>query len=203
MDIKDKNNLLIRIGDMPQVNLELGCGSRKRDPGAIGIDALDYDCVDLVGDVFDILNKFPDDSVDTVHSSHFFEHLAEPVQLMNELQRVIKKNGLLEIIVPHFTNPYFYSDATHKSQYGLYSFCPFSKDSPFKRQVPSYQVEPHFQIIAINLTFKSSPPFIFRHAIKKAIGALVNLNSFTKEYYEENLCFMFPCYEIRYSLERI
>ncbi|MBK5225499.1 MAG: methyltransferase domain-containing protein [Thermoleophilia bacterium] len=203
MGINDKNNLLARIGEMQRVHLELGCGSRKRDPGAIGIDALDYNCVDLVGDVFEVLNKFSDDSVDAVHSSHFFEHLPEPAPLMNELQRVVKINGLLEIIVPHFTNPYFYSDATHKSQYGLYTFCPFSKDSPFKRQVPSYQMEPHFQIIDVNLIFKSSPPFLFRHAIKKAIGTLVNLNCYTKEFYEENLCYIFPCYEICYSLERI
>ncbi|MHB8792314.1 MAG: methyltransferase domain-containing protein [Thermoleophilia bacterium] len=203
MGVNDKNNLLAGLGDLRHIQLELGCGNRKRYPGSIGIDALDYDCVDLVGDAISVLSEFPDDSVDAVHSSHFFEHLQEPDPLMSQLQRVMKKNGSLEIIVPHFSNPYYYSDPTHKSQYGLYTFCPYSKESPFKRQVPSYQKEPHFQLIDVKLTFKSSPPFIFRHAIKKSLGTLVNLNCYTKEFYEEILCYIFPCYEIRYLLERV
>lgn len=202
MGINDKRNLLSGLGDLSLVQLELGCGDRKRYPGSIGIDVLNYDCVDLVGDAISVLEEFPDDSVDAVHSSHFFEHLQEPDPLMSQLQRVIKKTGSLEIIVPHFSNPYYYSDLTHQTKYGLYTFCPYSKESLFKRQVPSYQMEPHFQLIDVNLTFKSSPPFYFRHAIKKALGTLVNMNVYTKEFYEENLCYIFPCYEIRYLLER-
>lgn len=203
MAIADKHNILSSLADRQRLDLELGCGDRKMNPAAIGVDALDYDNVDLVGDVFEVLDLFPDDSVDTVYTSHFCEHLPDPGRLLADLRRVIKIGGQLEIVVPHFSNPYYFSDSTHKSFYGLYTFCAFSSTSPFKRQVPTYQTEPHYQLLQVDLIFKSSPPFYFRHGIKTVLGKIMNLNNYTREFYEENLCYMFPCYEIRYRLRRI
>ena len=41
---------------------------------------------------------------------------------MREITRVLKKNGKANIFVPHFSNPYYYSDYTHKRFLGLYTF---------------------------------------------------------------------------------
>jgi hypothetical protein len=46
------------------------------------------------------------------------------------------------------------------------------------------------------LIFKSFRPHYVRHGMKKIIGFLVNSTPFAKEFYEENLCWLFPCYEI-------
>jgi len=203
MGIIDKHNLLSDLASRQYVGLELGCGNRKRNPDFIGTDLLDYECVDIVGDVYEVLRALPEGGVDEVFSSHFVEHVPDVPLLLAELSRVLKKDGKLVIIVPHFSNPYHYSDLTHKAFFGLYSMSYFSKDPHLSRKVPTYQRELNFLIEDIRLGFKSSPPFYFRHALKKIVGVFVNLNFYTKELYEEMFCYLFPCYEIRYELRRV
>lgn len=203
MSILDKRNILGRLTMLPRVSLELGCGNRKREVGSIGVDALDYECVDLVGDVFEVLAALPDGTVDAVYSSHFVEHVNNVPRLLDELARVLKAGGQLDITVPHFSNPYFYSDITHRATFGLYSMSYFSIDRQLARKVPSYQRELFYELQAVRLVFKSSPPFYLRHAIKKIVGVMVNINSYTKELYEEMFCHWFPCYEVQYELRRI
>lgn len=201
--VVDKHGLLKKLTNAKTLVLELGCGSRKRNAAAIGIDVLDYSDVDLVGDVFDVLSQFPSASVDEVHAYHFIEHVEDINKLMSEMSRVIKEGGTVEFVAPHFTNPYFYSDPTHRRFFGLYTFCYLSFGSFFKRQVPTYQKELSFKIEAVDLLFKSSRPFIVRYLLRLLIGKIFNLNIFMKELYEENFCYIFPCYEIRYLLRRI
>lgn len=202
--ILDKRGLLSELKEQEGVILELGCGNRKRFNHSIGIDLLNYDVVDIVGDVYDVLNEFPDASVSAVYSSHFFEHVPNLELLLGELSRILAPNGLLEIVVPHFSNPYFYSDYTHKIFYGLYSFSYFSIDSIFKRRTPTYQRVLCFDLVDAKLVFKSSPAFPARYGIKKLLfEKLFNLTTWTKEFYEENLCYLFPCYELKFTLKRV
>ena len=203
MTILDKNAILPNLAARDKVVLELGCGDRKRVPGSIGIDMLDYPSVDLVGDLLEVLNAFPLASVDRATSHHVFEHLPDLEAVLLALARVLRVGGQLEIVTPHFSNPYFYSVATHKAFFGLYTFCYFAAKSPFRRQVPTYQRELHFELVRVDLGFKSPPPFYVRYGVKRTLGYLFNLNNYMREFYEENLCYLFPCYELRYELKRI
>jgi ubiquinone/menaquinone biosynthesis C-methylase UbiE len=203
MGIIDKHNLLPDLANRQHVSLELGCGNRKRNHNFVGVDLLDYECVDLVGDVYEILRALPEGVVDEVYSSHFVEHVQDVPMLLTELARVLKTNAKLVIIVPHFSNPYFYSDIMHKAFFGLYSMSYFSNDAYLCRKVPTYQRELFFSLEGVRLGFKSAPPFYVRHAFKKIIGVIVNLNTYTKEMYEEMFCYLVPCYEIRYELRRV
>jgi predicted SAM-dependent methyltransferase len=72
MEIIDKQNILNRITEIGDLQLELGCGSCKKHKDAIGIDVIDDTCVDIVGDVYDVLSRIPDNSVSAVYSYHFF-----------------------------------------------------------------------------------------------------------------------------------
>lgn len=201
--ILDKRSLLPKLKDRESVILELGCGDRKRFDNSIGIDILDYDVVDIVGDVYDVLKAVPSASVSAVYSAHFFEHVPNLELLLEELSRVLAPNGLLEIVVPHFSNPYFYSDYTHKIFYGLYSLSYFSKDSILKRRTPTYQRVLCFDLVDVKLVFKSSPAFPVRYGIKKFfLEKLFNLTTWTKELYEENFCYLFPCYELKFTLRK-
>lgn len=203
MTVHDKHNLLQQLAARDSVVLELGCGNRKRVDGSIGIDILDYPAVDIVGDLPAVLAAFPPASVDRVTSHHVFEHLPDLEGTLDAVARVLKVGGELEITVPHFSNPYYYSDATHKSAFGLYTFCYFTAHSPFQRQVPTYQRLLHFDLTAVELGFKSPPPFYVRYGVKRVWGLLFNLNNYMREFYEENLCYLIPCYELRYELRRI
>jgi len=163
---------------------------------------LDYPDVDIVGDVYDVLSSFPSKSVDAVYSYHFIEHVPDVPKLISELARILKPNGLVEFVAPHFSNPYFYSDPTHRSFFGLYTLCYFADESPFARQVPTYGYKLDFQIKSVDLIFKSSHHFFMRYGIKRLVGGIFNSCNYMKELFEENFCYLFPCYEIRYILQK-
>ena len=198
-DITDKAGVLLSVEGR---TLDLGCGSRKRHPSHVGVDVLDYPGVDVVGDVFDVLEAIPDSSLAGVHSSHFMEHVSDVERLIVELARVIRPGGRLDVIVPHFSNPYYYSDPTHRSQFGLYTFSYLALDPLLRRRVPTYQRDLAFELRNIRLRFKSPPPFVVRYALKRMFEVLVNLSVWTQEFYEENLSQIVPCYEVEFGLLR-
>ena len=70
MSFVDKNNVLESVLNGKVIEIELGCGESKRLSSSVGIDMLDYACVDIVGDAFDVLASLPDNSVKTVYSFH-------------------------------------------------------------------------------------------------------------------------------------
>ena len=200
MTILDKHNSLQKLSDLETVILELGCGNRKRCPDWIGIDALDHECVDIVGDVHEVLERFPDGCVDEVHSYHFFEHVSDVAGLMVRLAKIMKPGALLEVVVPHFSNPHFYSDYTHRTFFGLYSFSYLARDPVFRRRVPNYLDATTFELCDARLVFTS--PFIGRFVFKRILGACFNLNRYAQEFYEENLCYLFPCYEVKFLMRK-
>lgn len=199
----DKRNLLSSLSTMGRVDLELGCANLKRNPNAIGIDMLDFEGVDVVGDVYEVLAAFPTASVDSVYASHFIEHVPDLQGLLSELARVVKPGGQMELIAPHFSNPYFYSDPTHRSFFGLYTFAYLAQGSPFSRQVPTYDYDLKFSLERVDLGFKSPRPFYVRYAIKRLQGLVFNSSNYLREFWEENLCWLCPAYEVTYRLRRV
>jgi hypothetical protein len=197
--VVDKRGVLDHLSG---AKLDLGCGARKRGPDYIGIDLVDHDDVDVVGDVFEVLALLPSSSVSLVFSSHFMEHIDEVGRLIQELGRVIATGGSLETVVPHFSNPYFYSDVTHRTAFGLYSMSYFVAESPFKRKVPLYARPPLFDLTAVDLVFKSPRPFYGRYALHK-LAQVFNVSRATQEFYEEVVSPLVPCYELRFLMTRI
>lgn len=197
----DKKDVLSNLTELDRVDIELGCGPNKKHENAIGIDILDYDGVDIVGDIFEILQEIPDNSVTSYYSYHFFEHIQEIDILISEIYRTLSVNGTILIVVPHFSNPFFYSDLTHKVFFGLYSFS-YCSNNEFKRKVPNYQNKILFEQESVRLIFKSYPPRYIRHTIKKLFGFIFNINKYMQELYEENFVYIIPCYEVKYSLKK-
>jgi len=201
--IKDRKNILKNIKNSGELSLELGCGNRKRHEDAVGIDILEYEGVDIQGDIYDVLKKIPDNRISAVYSYHFFEHVNNVEKLLAEVDRVLIVGGRFIVVVPHFSNPYFYSDYTHLNFFGLYSFSYFSQDHIFSRKVPHYQKNINFKLQAVKLIFKSPKPFYFRWGIKKIAQFFFNLNTYLKELYEEFFCYLIPCYEIKFVIKKI
>lgn len=186
-----------------RVVLDIGCGPSKLT-GSIGIDVLPYNGVDLVGEACSILRKFPDESVDFIYTRHFLEHVIDLDSFVSEFCRVLKEDSRCRIIVPHFSNPYFYSDPTHKRHFGLYTFCYYSTcEGLFKRKVPTYMCDLNFNLINVNLHFQTPKGRLVRSGLKKLVKFFVNRCSFNKEIYEELFCWIFPCYEIAYDLVKL
>lgn len=198
----DKHNLIDKISTLKNVKLELGCGGNKKLADAIAIDLIDYKDVDIVGDVFEVLAKIPNESVDVIFSSHFIEHLSNIKELIVESARVLKPKGSFIAMAPHFSNPWFYSDYTHNKSFGLYSMSYFAHDNILRRKVPVYD-DIKFNLVDVRLEFKSERPFYVRHVLKKMLGKLININKYMMEFYEENVSNILSCYEIIYYLEKV
>jgi predicted SAM-dependent methyltransferase len=180
--------------DQPLI-LELGCGLRQK-PERIGIDVLDLPGIDIVADLNAGLPFLPDNSVDEIHSKSLLEHIDHLELLMGEIWRVLKPGGKKHLFVPHFSNPYYYSDYTHQRFFGLYTFEYFSKSQTrYQRKVPNFYVDYSFKTEFLRLTFNAqwrlSRPF------RRLMERVVNHSANWQEIYEENWCYWIPCYGIQ------
>lgn len=101
-----------KVRDLPEVMkyvtgtiLDLGCGDDKITPEAIGYDGRALPGVNIVQD--DPYDLSTVDWVDTVFSSHFLEHLANPYEAIVEWAGCINQGGHLVLYLPdgrHYNN---------------------------------------------------------------------------------------------------
>jgi SAM-dependent methyltransferase len=119
--------------------LDIGCGGRKT-PGAIGMDLDPRSGADIIHDLDDIPYPFSSDTFDEVLGIHVMEHVRNPLRIMTELHRITRNGGLVRLVVPHWTNPDWATDLTHRNCLNSYSFrslvdsqapYPFSTDVHF------------------------------------------------------------------------
>lgn len=101
------------VEEVKPIKLDIGCGKVKKE-GVIGIDAIDFG-QDMVHDVRNGI-PFADNSVDSIESSHFVEHLTgqERVAFFNECYRVLKVGGLCAVVTPSWQHACAYGDPTHQ-----------------------------------------------------------------------------------------
>jgi len=189
-----KIDLDMIIESSNQLIVELGCGQKGKSD-RITIDKVDLPNVDIVADMENGLPFLPDDSVDEIHCRSVLEHIHNFENLIREIVRVLKKQGKAFVFVPHFSNPYYYSDYTHKRPFGLYTFYYFvNAEHQLKRKVPNFYTDIKINIISQRLLFRS--PFWITRQIKKFFGFVFNCHRSIQEFYEEKLCYIFPCYGI-------
>ena len=151
--------------------------------------------VNIVADIEEGLGFLPDKSIDEIHCRSVLEHIENFEHLMSEIVRVLKDAGTAHIFVPHFSNPYYYSDFTHKRFFGLYTFYYFVESkNQLKRKVPDYYTNLRIRIISQRLVFRSA--FKLLNPWKKLCGWLVNRHHVLQEFYKENMCYAFPCHGI-------
>lgn len=193
----DLDEIIARGG---RIVVDVGCGARKK-PGRIGIDRVDQEGVDVVADLEQGLTFFPDDSVDEIHCRSVLEHVENMEGLLGEMLRVLKPEGRVHVFVPHFSNPHYYSDYTHRRFFGLYTFYYFVDPArQLKRKVPNYYSRTRIRILSQRLVFRST--FRFLNPLKKAYGRLINVHPRMQAFYEENWCYLVPCHGIEVVFTR-
>ena len=187
------------INSQDPVIVELGCG-RKKKPGRIGIDCVDLPGVDIVADIEKGLSFLPDNCVDEIHSRSMLEHIQNFEDLVKEIVRILKPTGKAHIFVPHFSNPYYYSDYTHCRPFGLYTFYYFvDPDNQRKRKVPEFYTDVRIKVLSVKLKFRST--FKLLNPLRKLFGRIINLHPRIQDFYEENLCYQVPCHGIELVFE--
>jgi SAM-dependent methyltransferase len=180
------------------IRLNLGVGRRTRD-GYYGLDWIEMPTVDVVADLNEPLSELPDNSVEAIYTHHTFEHVVNFLPLLKEIHRVVVPDGRVEVVVPHFSNPYGYSDPTHVRFFGLYSFYYFSDeaDQP-RRKVPAFYLPERFAVELIDITLM--PTLLLFKPVRRLATKVVNSSMWLLDWYERSWCRHFPADSIRYVL---
>ncbi len=189
------------IRDGVGLKLNVGGGERPK-PGFFNVDVVNLPGVDVLADLNEPLSDLPADSVDEVYTRHTLEHIPRLTELMGELHRVLRPGGRLEVIVPHFSNPYGYSDPTHVRFFGLYSFFYFSDpaDQP-RRKVPSFYTPVRFRVESVRLTLLRET--WADKCVKAVLQPLANRSVAAQDWYERRMCRLFPVSDVRYVLRPV
>ncbi len=179
--------------------LDLGCGPAPRKVGTIGIDLVPTNRPCLVWDLQRGLPFVRSRSVPAVRASHVLEHVADLDIVLAEISRVLTTDGSMVAIVPHFSNPYYFSDPTHVRPFGLYSFCYLAEDEVgFRRRVPHYR-DSTLVLKEVQLRFR--PQSRRGRRWRSRFERWVNAHPSRQEFYERTLHRVVPCDEIRAVLE--
>ena len=181
------------------VRLNLGAGLTKR-ANFYSVDHLELDGVDIVADLNKPLDMLPDNSVEYIYSRHTLEHINELLPLFRELYRITKPGGTIEIIVPHYTNPYYYSDPTHVRFFGLNTMFYFvdPEKQPVKRKVPTFYSDVRFEVESVEIEFYRLS--LFDRLFVPFFSRLVNKNIAWQDFYERRLAGLYHAWQLRYVM---
>jgi SAM-dependent methyltransferase len=114
--------------------LDVGCGTNKY-PNAVGIDYNPRTDADVIHDLGVIPYPFSDDEFDLIVSRHVIEHVPDVMAFVSELHRITKAGGRIQLVTPHYSNPDWPTDPTHRNHFNSYSFNCFMQD---RRLFPFY-----------------------------------------------------------------
>lgn len=184
------------------VRLDFGCG-RSKLAGCYGVDVKELDGVDVVADFDKHLSDLPSNCADYIFSAHTLEHIHNIIGFMEEIHRISRPEGKIEIITPHFSNVLGYSDPTHCRLFGLYSMYYFSPTElqPTTRKVPCYYSTAGFEVEKVVIEFYSET--IFDKCVVPFLRRFVNWSIKTQHIYERRLAHFFHAAIIRYHLVAI
>ncbi len=145
--------------------LNLGCGTDIRE-GWVNLDIADLEGVDVVHDLNNLPLPFKDEDFDYIICYDIFEHIFDYIPLLKELHRIVKKDAIVEIKVPHYTYSRAYADPTHVRYFSMEVFDFFVKDTS-----RDYYFDFSFsEIESIHLSFQKSKVLFYNSWVEKFVN---------------------------------
>lgn len=188
------------------MKINLGSG-KKPLAGYINIDIYTDDELKALpegfeyysGDAVQYIEALKKNTVQAVFSRHFLEHLTlHNIQtIFSKLEHALAPNSLVHIIVPHWANPFYYSDPSHQTVFGLYTIQYLTNHIYFRRKIPSYLRVSNLVITSVRYNFKHRKPL---RLLLAPLVSLLNSSVALQELFEANLARFFPPYEIEVIL---
>lgn len=144
-------------------NLNVGCGQDVKQ-GWVNLDSHNSFGVDLVYDLNDLPLPFETNHFDHILCSHVLEDFVNPIPLLDELVRILKVSGTLEIRVPYETNAW--SNMNHQRCFSCRSFtsyCDREKDYGVKKilTVDKFKFYPKAKSRSLGLYYGMIGSFIY------------------------------------------
>ena len=175
--------------------LDVGCGWNKT-PGAVGIDSNPKAHADIIHDLGVVPYPLADNEFDEIICRHVIEHVPDVVALVTELYRIARPGGRLKFVAPHYSNPDFATDPTHRNHLNSYSFNCFMEE----RQLFPFYTE---------VKLKPIRTYVSLANLWRALGieALVNMDQrwpsfrFTRKFWEFYLSNVIRGKELRFEFE--
>lgn len=177
--------------------LDIGCGDHPLGGDWIGVDAIAYPNVQIVGDATEVLGAIEPETIDAIYASHFLEHVDDLPGMLSLMARVLKPRSHLTVRVPHWSHAYYWSDPTHRRPFGLYTFDYLAKSDLFSRRLPDYGYGLPLELVNAEFNFMAVGP------IGRVVQRIVNRSSRTQEIYEGLLAPIIGCFELRFVLEKL
>jgi len=175
--------------------LDVGCGTNKL-AGAIGLDNNPRTAADVIHDLGEIPYPFPDNEFDLIVSNHVVEHVPDVMAFIGELHRITRPGGRIRLLAPHYTNPDWANDPTHRNHLNSYTFNTFLAG----RQVFDFYTE---------IQLRPVDCYVSLLGLWKALGIefLVNLDRkkpglrFLRKFWEQYLSYILRGKELRFEFE--
>jgi SAM-dependent methyltransferase len=108
--------------------LDIGCGKKKQEGGAIGLDRQPGSAADILCELAHFPWPIRDSCADRIYLSHFLEHQPDILRAMAEVHRIAKPGAEVIVVTPHYSSPDSYSDPTHLHHLGFRSFDYFAQN---------------------------------------------------------------------------
>lgn len=165
------------------VSIDIGCGPGKVN-GFIGVDIRDLPGVDIVHDLN--LTPWPieDESVSLIVASHVIEHMNCVISFMSEIYRILKRDGIIIIRYPHYSQRHTFRDPTHKRFMTLESLDYFVIGTELFGEYSDFG----FEMVSKKLNVDNTIGFL---------AAKIN-----SEAYEKYWCRVFPAWQVVLELRK-
>jgi len=170
--------------------LDIGCGLKRAEPGAIGMDWSPESGAEAICDVNQYPWPLPDGAFGRVHMSHIVEHLDDIVRGMKEVHRVAKNGAAVFVTTPHFSSHNSYTDPTHRHHLAAATFEYFT-DRRFETFVGP---KCGFALENVELTFGGN-------LLLDNLGRAISRRSL--KWYERHCAWILPALDIRARLRVI
>jgi SAM-dependent methyltransferase len=152
----------------------------------------------VIHDLDDLPYPFEAGAFDEVVGRHVIEHVRDPMAVMCEIHRITRNGGIVRLVAPHWTNPDFATDLTHRNHLNSYSFRNLTEDDAV------------FDFYT-DVRFRQRPPRVTLLNVWKCTGLeyLVNLDRrypamrFLRKFWEQYLNAIARGKEIHFELEVI
>ncbi|MGI8813167.1 MAG: class I SAM-dependent methyltransferase [Pyrinomonadaceae bacterium] len=175
--------------------LDVGCGANKFE-GAIGLDNNPKTAADVIHDLGELPYPFADNEFDLIVSRHVAEHVPDLMAFVGELYRITNNGGRIRLVTPHYTNPDWATDPTHRNHINSYTFNTFMAD----RQVFDFYTD---------VRLKPVRTYVSLLGLWKALGIefVINLDQknyklrFLRKFWEHYLSYIFRGKELHFEFE--